>query len=110
MQALIYLLFSCRISSAGPNKPLPASSREGSEIRNTYPSHVSEAPITVKKLKTLEGYVGFANLPNQVYRKAVKKGFEFTLMVWRIRIREIYVNQFNVSNRRIQSASTWSIS
>lgn len=31
--------------------------------------------------KSLEGYVGFANLPNQVYRKAVKRGFEFTLMV-----------------------------
>ncbi|XP_070178246.1 protein peanut-like [Littorina saxatilis] len=31
--------------------------------------------------KELEGYVGFANLPNQVYRKSVKKGFEFTLMV-----------------------------
>jgi len=31
--------------------------------------------------KSLEGYVGFANLPNQVYRKSVKKGFEFTLMV-----------------------------
>lgn len=29
----------------------------------------------------LEGYVGFANLPNQVYRKSVKRGFEFTLMV-----------------------------
>uniref|UniRef100_A0A7N8XTP6 Septin n=1 Tax=Mastacembelus armatus TaxID=205130 RepID=A0A7N8XTP6_9TELE len=27
------------------------------------------------------GYVGFANLPNQVYRKSVKRGFEFTLMV-----------------------------
>ncbi|XP_064613485.1 septin-2B-like isoform X2 [Liolophura sinensis] len=27
------------------------------------------------------GYVGFANLPNQVHRKYVKKGFEFTLMV-----------------------------
>lgn len=26
-------------------------------------------------------YVGFASLPNQVYRKAVKKGFDFTLMV-----------------------------
>ena len=26
-------------------------------------------------------YVGFANLPNQVHRKFVKKGFEFTLMV-----------------------------
>ena len=32
-------------------------------------------------MKQLDGYVGFANLPNQVYRKAVKKGFEFTLMV-----------------------------
>jgi septin-2A len=27
------------------------------------------------------GYLGFANLPNQVHRKSVKKGFEFTLMV-----------------------------
>jgi len=26
-------------------------------------------------------YVGFANLPNQVHRKSVKKGFEFSLMV-----------------------------
>uniref|UniRef100_A0AAX7TYR5 Septin n=1 Tax=Astatotilapia calliptera TaxID=8154 RepID=A0AAX7TYR5_ASTCA len=31
--------------------------------------------------KNLEGYVGFASLPNQVYRKSVKRGFEFTLMV-----------------------------
>ncbi|KAI4811805.1 hypothetical protein KUCAC02_014677 [Chaenocephalus aceratus] len=31
--------------------------------------------------KSLEGYVGFASLPNQVYRKSVKRGFEFTLMV-----------------------------
>jgi len=29
----------------------------------------------------LPGYVGFANLPNQVHRKSVKRGFEFTLMV-----------------------------
>ena len=69
-----------RISSAGPNKPLPASSREGSEIRNTYPSHISEAPITVKKLKTLEGYVGFANLPNQVYRLVLNKKARFELL------------------------------
>jgi len=27
------------------------------------------------------GYVGFANLPNQVHRRMVKKGFEFTLML-----------------------------
>ena len=32
-------------------------------------------------MKKLEGYVGFANLPNQVFRKAVQRGFEFTLMV-----------------------------
>lgn len=25
--------------------------------------------------------MGFANLPGQVYRKSVKRGFEFTLMV-----------------------------
>jgi hypothetical protein len=29
----------------------------------------------------MPGSVGFANLPNQVHRKSVKKGFEFTLMV-----------------------------
>ncbi|KAG9270627.1 septin-2 [Astyanax mexicanus] len=33
------------------------------------------------KFPEAAGYVGFANLPNQVHRKSVKKGFEFTLMV-----------------------------
>ncbi|GJQ81340.1 hypothetical protein Trydic_g20552 [Trypoxylus dichotomus] len=38
---------------------------------------------SVKNFPSIEtpGYVGFANLPNQVHRKSVKKGFEFTLMV-----------------------------
>lgn len=31
--------------------------------------------------KTLQGYVGFANLPNQVHRKSVRQGFQFTMMV-----------------------------
>ena len=31
--------------------------------------------------KKLTGYVGFANLPNQVHRKSVRKGFNFTCMV-----------------------------
>ncbi|PWY99695.1 putative cell division control protein CDC3 [Testicularia cyperi] len=31
--------------------------------------------------KKLSGYVGFANLPNQVHRKSVRKGFNFTAMV-----------------------------
>uniref|UniRef100_A0A3B1IQB8 Septin-type G domain-containing protein n=1 Tax=Astyanax mexicanus TaxID=7994 RepID=A0A3B1IQB8_ASTMX len=29
----------------------------------------------------MKEYVGFATLPNQVHRKSVKKGFDFTLMV-----------------------------
>jgi GTP-binding protein EngB required for normal cell division len=37
--------------------------------------------LSQTKTKTLDGYVGFANLPNQVYRKSVKKGFEFNLMI-----------------------------
>lgn len=28
-----------------------------------------------------KAYVGFANLPNQVHRKSVKKGFQFTMMI-----------------------------
>lgn len=36
---------------------------------------------TAQSAKGMEGYVGFANLPNQVFRKSVKKGFEFTVMV-----------------------------
>lgn len=31
--------------------------------------------------RDIENYIGFASLPNQVYRKSVKRGFEFTLMV-----------------------------
>lgn len=29
----------------------------------------------------MPAFVGYANLPNQVFRKAVKRGFQFTLMV-----------------------------
>lgn len=43
----------------------------------SHGNHLSGGPGS----KEIEGYVGFANLPNQVYRKSVKRGFEFTLMV-----------------------------
>ena len=49
--------------------------------RSESPELQKETKVAAKKVKQLDGYVGFANLPNQVYRKAVKKGFEFTLMV-----------------------------
>ncbi|XP_078720021.1 septin-7-like [Lampetra fluviatilis] len=40
-----------------------------------------DAAARAAATKPMEGYVGFANLPNQIYRKAAKRGFEFTLMV-----------------------------
>ncbi|KAI9317927.1 Septin-domain-containing protein [Dichotomocladium elegans] len=43
-------------------------------------SGASMTGITVVR-KKLQGYVGFANLPNQVHRKSVKEGFQFTCMV-----------------------------
>ncbi|KAK7506085.1 hypothetical protein BaRGS_00002807 [Batillaria attramentaria] len=44
------------------------------------------------------GYVGFANLPNQVHRKSVKKGFEFTLMV----VGESGLGKSTLVNKKIQ--------
>lgn len=53
-----------------------ASSMNG--MANGSSSHVVLPPLVRKKLM---GYVGFANLPNQVHRKSVRKGFQFTAMV-----------------------------
>lgn len=39
------------------------------------------APAPALARKKLNGYVGFANLPNQMHRKSVRKGFQFTCMV-----------------------------
>jgi len=41
----------------------------------------SYSSLSTTSATDISGYVGFANLPNQVHRKSVKKGFEFTLMV-----------------------------
>ncbi|CAM0136031.1 unnamed protein product [Umbelopsis sp. WA50703] len=46
-----------------------------------HQSPPSTQPISNVVRKKLQGYVGFANLPNQVHRKSVKKGFQFTCMV-----------------------------
>ena len=35
----------------------------------------------VMNAKTDREYIGFASLPDQIHRKTIKKGFEFTLMV-----------------------------
>lgn len=44
-------------------------------------SGLSDKLLNGSKLKDTHSYVGFANFPNQVFRRAIKDGFEFTLMV-----------------------------
>ncbi|XP_059045709.1 septin-7 isoform X2 [Achroia grisella] len=71
-------------TTAPPSVPTPLRSTENIMKKPEHPpvAPKPELPKLEKpKTKELDGYVGFANLPNQVYRKAVKKGFEFTLMV-----------------------------
>ena len=41
----------------------------------------NEPAISSVIRKKLAGFVGFAYLPNQVHRKSVRKGFQFTAMV-----------------------------
>lgn len=50
----------------------------------TNKESISTSSTTYAKeisVREMDGYVGFANLPNQVYRKSVKRGFEFTLLI-----------------------------
>ncbi|EFA00509.1 septin-7 [Tribolium castaneum] len=68
---------SNRVKPPEPPAKTPPEQPAKEDSKESTPEIVKERP----KLKELDGYVGFANLPNQVYRKAVKKGFEFTLMV-----------------------------
>lgn len=83
-------------SAVPPPPPPPTQVNGGSQLKaahvattngsgSTSSSSSSAAAVAMApalaKTKSLDGYVGFANLPNQVYRKAVKRGFEFNLMV-----------------------------
>ena len=66
---------SSHISELSPNS-------NGTGHNGSSPSLPGNAPaITPIIRKKLMGYVGFANLPNQVHRKSVRKGFQFTVMV-----------------------------
>ena len=40
----------------------------------------TQTPLHIQE-KASATFVGFANLPNQVFRKSVKRGFQFSLMV-----------------------------
>jgi septin 7 len=56
-----------------------ANGSSPSLVQTGQPAAQSPASNIIRK--KLMGYVGFANLPNQVHRKSVRKGFQFTTMV-----------------------------
>ena len=61
------------VSNGGPNGSSP------SLVPTTNTAGAGSTSNVIRK--KLMGYVGFANLPNQVHRKSVRKGFQFTTMV-----------------------------
>ncbi|KZT30656.1 cell division control/GTP binding protein [Neolentinus lepideus HHB14362 ss-1] len=63
----------------GDVSPSPNGMANGSNPSLATPN--GPAGISPVLRKKLMGYVGFANLPNQVHRKSVRKGFQFTAMV-----------------------------
>ncbi|KAL1449196.1 hypothetical protein WDU94_000415 [Cyamophila willieti] len=73
------------LDKSNSNASLRSSSsveKENNSNHNNINSSIIRMPERkVIPSKEVDGYIGFANLPNQVFRKAVKKGFEFTLMV-----------------------------
>lgn len=75
------VLDSNRVKVPSVDKLPTDSTKTSPEAKEDSSKDVQEGTKEKPKPKELDGYVGFANLPNQVYRKAVKKGFEFTLMV-----------------------------
>jgi hypothetical protein len=55
--------------------------QEVSTPQYAAPQNGSATPKPAAIQKKPMGFVGFSNLPNQVHRKSVRKGFQFTAMV-----------------------------
>jgi len=68
--------YSSRNGDASPSPNGYANTSNPSLVPSAQNGALS--PLIRKKLM---GFVGFANLPNQVHRKSVRKGFQFTAMV-----------------------------
>lgn len=67
----------CQMSDSYASSDYPTNGYANGSSPSLAPTG-NTSSITRKKLM---GYVGFANLPNQVHRKSVRKGFQFTTMV-----------------------------
>ena len=75
-----------------------------SKLNGVANSH-SAVPSVVRK--KLMGYVGFANLPNQVHRKSVRKGFQFTAMVVGTRFNLLFFPFFEILMMPPQASLGW---
>lgn len=76
-----HILF-CQMSDSHIGTPNgDAPSLNGTANGSTSSPAPAQSAIPAIVRKKLMGYVGFANLPNQVHRKSVRKGFQFTCMV-----------------------------
>ena len=64
-------------STNGDASLSPRLNASSPSLQQAAPEHGLSSIIR----KKLMGFVGFANLPNQVHRKSVRKGFQFTAMV-----------------------------
>jgi septin 7 len=56
-------------------------SYNGNGSTASFPPAQQQTPNAGVIRKKPMGFVGFSNLPNQVHRKSVRKGFQFTVMV-----------------------------
>ncbi|CAH8452286.1 unnamed protein product [Schistosoma haematobium] len=67
-------LDSLKIQSKDPNVDREFKIDSGAHVNGL-------ATALANGISSVEGYVGYSNLPNQIYRKAVRKGFEFNILV-----------------------------
>ena len=67
-------------ASSGGSDERVGSGRDSRKLSKSY-EHLDRIEDRQRKISQPADIVGFGLLPSQVYRKAVKKGFEFSLMV-----------------------------
>lgn len=58
-----------------------ASSTTSNRSRDAFTAMSMKLPPSTAPPPAVDKYLGYADLPNQVYRRAVKKGFDFNLML-----------------------------
>uniref|UniRef100_A0A1I8AGE7 Septin-type G domain-containing protein n=1 Tax=Steinernema glaseri TaxID=37863 RepID=A0A1I8AGE7_9BILA len=70
---------------ATPQKPRYIKKNGGTPYKSSQAPRPSndplESPLPQEAPGSLQDYVGFSNFPNQIFRRSIKEGFEFSLMV-----------------------------